>query len=153
MPKTVDNIIIENARIIFRNFSGEATQYNRAGKRKFNVIIEDPDLARDLIADGWNIKARAPRDEGDDPTHYIEVEVSFKNIPPKVIAVTRKAKRVLNEDTISELDYADIKHVDLTIRPYCWEVNGATGVKAYLKTMYAVIEEDDFADKYEDIPF
>ena len=153
MPKTVDNIVIENARITFRNFSGEATQYNRAGKRKFSVKIEDPELARDLIADGWNVKARPPREDGDEPMHYLEVEVSYANIPPKVVAVTRKAKRVLSEDTIAELDYADIKQVDLTIRPYCWEVNGATGVKAYLKTMYVVIEEDEFADKYDDIPY
>ena len=157
MARANNNIVIENARLIFKNFSGEESRFNRGGNRNFCVIL-DPAVAEDLMQDGWNIKYLRPREEDEEPTPYIQVAVAFGNIPPKVTMIAGKTKTPLDEDSIGTLDYAEIANVDLIIRPYNWEVNGKTGVKAYLKTMYVTIEQDIFAGKYdclddEDIPF
>ena len=153
---TKSNIVMENARLIFRNFEGREEKYNRKGDRNFGLIIEDSEVAQQLAEDGWNIKELTPKNNDDyDDTpeviYWLPVTVRFDNVPPKVMLVTRRKKTRLNEDNINTIDYANIAKVDLTVTPYDWEVNGKSGTKAYLQTMYVTINEDEFADKYADL--
>lgn len=151
--KVMQNLVLENCRIGFRNFSGKETKFNREGNRNFVVFLDDPDVwdqnaIEDLEANGWNVRFLDPREADDSPIPYLPVALSYNNFPPKVILVTTRGQTHLDEDMVGMLDWSDILNVDLIVRPYNWEVNGKTGVKAYVKTMYVTIEEDEFADKY-----
>ena len=145
------NIVMENARIGFRNFSGKEGKFNAAGRRNFCVFIET-DLATTLENDGWNVRWLQPREEGDEPQGYLQVSVAYGKIPPKLVLITSHGKTILDDETVDMLDWVEIKMIDLIIRPYNWDVNGKTGVKAYIKSMYITIMEDEFEEKYLDVP-
>lgn len=143
--------LVEDARIIFRNFAGAKSQYNAAGDRNFAVILDDETAAR-MAADGWNIKFLEPRDEDDEGAHYIQVKVSFSNRPPTVVLIaetpTGDVRTNLTEDTVDTLDIADISKVDLFCRGYNWVVGDKSGLKAYLKSMFVHINVDPLQLKY-----
>ena len=145
------NIVIENARIGFRNFSGKEGRFNPAGRRNFCVFLET-EIAKDLEQDGWNIRWLVPKDPDEPKQAYLQIAVSYLHFPPRIILVTSKGKTSLTEETINILDWAEIVNVDLIIRPYNWEVNSKTGTKAYAKSMYVTLAEDDFEGKYRDVP-
>ena len=75
---------IEDARIIYRNFGGEASKYNREGDRNFAVIIPNQEICDQLTAEGWNVKIKPPRDEDDTPFMFLPVKVKFNNRGPNI---------------------------------------------------------------------
>lgn len=148
----MQNVVIEGARIGFRNFSGAEGKYNRAGDRNF-VVFLDEETASAMAKDGWNVKQLNPRDEEEVPQAYLPVKVNFKSgRPPKIVMITSRGKTPLTEDMVALLDWAEITNVDLTINPYEWTVNGKSGVSAYLKTAFVTIFEDALDLKYADVP-
>ena len=62
--------------------------------------------------------------------------------------ITSSARTPLDEDSVEVLDWADIRTADLIARAYTWEVNGKTGIKAYLQSLFVTIEEDALERKY-----
>lgn len=144
------NVTMEGVRIVFRNFSGKATQYNREGDRNFCVLL-DPDVAEAMAKDGWNIKALRAREEGEPDQPYLQVKITFKGRPPRIVLISHRGRTNLDEDTVSTLDWVDVKNVDLIVRPYEWEVNKKTGITAYLKSIFITINEDELELKYADI--
>lgn len=139
---------IDDARIIYRNFSGAASKFNREGDRNFAVIIPNQELADKLIDEGWNVKIKPPRDEDDEPFMYLPVKIKFNDRGPNVYLITGNKKNQLDEESISCLDDVDILSVDMDIRPYDWELNGKTGRSAYLQSIAVVQELDRFAERY-----
>lgn len=147
MANDAKTFMVEDATILFRNFSGKEGQYNREGDRNFAVILP-PEVAEQMVADGWNVRQLDPREEGDEPTPYVQVAVNFNNRPPRVVLLTSTTRTQLDEASVEVLDWSDIKTADLIARGYEWSVNGKSGVKAYLQSLFVTIEEDALERKY-----
>jgi hypothetical protein len=150
--KRIPQLEVENARLIFRNFSAKPDKYNaKGGIRKFGVII-NPALVDSLREEGWVIKELPPKEEGGDSLYYLSVKVQYGEYRnPNVYLITNGKKTLLDEGSVASLDYAELVNVDLVISPHYWEVNGKSGINAYLKTGYFEIITDSFASKYEDL--
>ena len=141
---------IDDARIIFKNFEGRGDKFHREGDRNFSLLIEDENTANALIKEGWNVKIKPGREEGDDPFMRLPVKVKFTDYGPNVYLVTGNRRNELDEESISCLDNIEIESVDMDIRPYDWEVNGRTGRTAYLQSMEVVQRIDRFAARYSE---
>lgn len=151
MPQN-QNLLIEGAQVIFRNFAGRAREYNAEGERNFVVILE-PKLADRLEKEGWNVKSLRPREDGEEGDRYIKVDVNYKKgRPPRVVLVSSNGKIDLGADQVEVLDYSEISNWDVLINPYNWDVNGNKGVKAYLHTLVATIVENELDKKYANVP-
>lgn len=152
--KATDNsgtVVMEDATIIFRNFKGAESQYNREGDRNFCVIL-DPEVAVDMLEDGWNVKQLKDRDDDTPGDYYLQVSIGFKGRPPVLALKSSQGRVNLGQHECEILDWVDIQRVDIIIRPYNWSVNGNTGVKAYLKTLFLTMNEDYLELKYADVP-
>ena len=155
--KRLGNIEVLNAMIGYRNFAGAQGQYNKLGDKNFCIFLEK-DTALILQEDGWNIKWTKPKiDDQEDPKPFLPVAVGFGKYPPELVMITSKGKTQLDEDTVALVDWPTvITNVDVIVRPYTWEGNGKSGIKAYVKEMYVTVEDmgnsNSLAQKYEDIP-
>lgn len=148
----LDPVTIEDARIIFRNFSGAEGRFNKAGDRNFCVVLGE-ETAEELKNLGWNVKYPKPREDGDTPLPYLPITVKWsQDRPPNVVLITSKGRTTLGEDELFILDWAELKTVDLIWRDFNWEVNSNMGHKAYLKSIYVTIVEDRLQLKYQDVP-
>lgn len=138
---------IDDAKIIFKNFRGEADKYNREGDRNFALVIPTEEMADELVKEGWNVKIKDPSEEGDIPFMYLPVKVKFNDRGPHIYVITNGRKVKLREETVGMLDRIYISSSNMDIRPYDWEVNGKSGRTAYLQSIECYQEVDDrFAD-------
>ena len=144
----VGTIIIENTRLVFRNFAGKESTYNREGARNTCVIIPDRGVAQQMAEDGWNVKYLRDDEEGNPGDPYIKVTLGYKgHTPPRVVMVTSNGSTELFEDTVSILDSVDVLNVDVFLTPWIWDAD-TCAIAAYVKSMYVTIEEDYLAQKY-----
>lgn len=157
-----ENLVIENAEIIFRNFRGIDRGYNPKHEKSFSLLMRPERFDIDaMIADGWNLKKLKPREghEEEAVNYHLPVTVRFDNFPPKIFLVTkvssedekpRYRKTLLDEESAFMIDTAEIRNVNVEIsHGKTYDFNGMVGIKAFLKTMYIELVEDRFDDLYD----
>lgn len=139
--------ILRDVHLIYRNFEGRKGRYNTEGDRNFCILIDSQELADRLYDEGWNVKERPPREEGDEPLRFLKVKVRFNSMyPPKLYICTKKNKTLLKESQVHELDHDEFEKVDLSISPY--DRDGMRS--AYLREAYFTVVEDELAEEYNE---
>jgi hypothetical protein len=147
----IDDLEVENAQIkwAFSHFAGEKDLYNEEGNHNFVIIVPTVQEAEALRAIGWNVKEKAPYEEGDDPEQHLEVKISDKYGLPKIYFIKGGRKyRVENKAELADIRRDVVTQIDVILQPSRW-VNGArTGISAYVKEMYVTMKESRFDSKY-----
>lgn len=146
-----DELTLYSVQLIFRNFEGREEKFNAKGNRNFSIRL-DESSATELMNAGWNVRTKPPRMEGDEPLYHLPVKVHFREgfQDPRLILITEStnSRNPLDEETAMLIDRAVFDNIDVTLRPYNWDVQGNQGVKAYLKTFYGTLHEDPLDLKY-----
>lgn len=153
-----ERIEINDAHLVFKNFSGIGSMYNREGDRNFGLVIPTEEIKDELLADtnqfgdGWKVKIKPPRADSDEPFMFMPVKVKFNGRGPRIFVESETGSYPpveLTEDTVGRLDKMDIVKVDLDIRPYDDRMpNGTTFRTAYLQGMRVIQRDDRFANRY-----
>ena len=148
---------IDDARICFKNFRGEAGPYNNKGDRSFSVVIPDQETAEAMQNNtneygvGWNVKIKAPREEGDAPFMHMKVKVAYTDrSQPRITLVSGDNRVELNEETVGMLDDIDIRSVDMDIRPYDGDGHYGPHRTAYLQKLVVVQNLDRFDKRFDE---
>lgn len=160
MSNYIEPIILRDAKVIYKNFSGAEQTYNTKGNRNFCPELPEA-LALQMKEAGWNVKHTNPQDPDEPVRYYVQVAVQYRDrYDQPVIAKFRPVvKRIdshgdvtsLSEETIYELDDDDILSVNLKIRG---REHSPGKIKAFAKIIYAKVDEaDPFASEYREADF
>lgn len=150
------NVVVKNACIMFTNFAGEKDRFNM-GKPQFNLVLTE-EAARDLQADGWNVRIMPAREEGESPTYMTNINVAFsddgRRNPTIKLYSSLDGKRVcrrLSAETIGILDDIRLERINLRIGSFNYDGDKYT-MKGYLHELQAVqkAEQTSFDDDYAD---
>ena len=165
-------ITIDNTRFIFpTNFSGNPANDRFAdSRRKCNIVIPDPEQARDLIKQGVKVRETHPREDDDPeefvPEYFVTAVLKYEDrlgnpvkYPPKVYLVCGGNPPVLlDEDSIETLDQIRAKNVNVLLNVYEYDPVGHQK-NLYIRTMYVEQDMNDdpyaarYASRFEEEPF
>ena len=156
-------IAVDDTRFIFQtNFAGDPAKDRFAdSRRKANLLIPDPEQAKDLIKAGFKVRETRPRPDEDPeefmPEYFVTALLKYRNragqpvkYPPKVYLVSGSNEPVLlDEESVGCIDQMRVKNVNVILNPYEYDpVNN--GLSLYIRTMYVEqdLDDDPYAARY-----
>ena len=160
------NLVIEGAKLVFRNFAGVEKQYNEKGKRNVQVVVPD-EVVESLRADGWNVTTRViPAIDQEKPTNLLKLNLNYRVNPdgtpdgrnPKFYIISGD-KKVRTLPTMKDLgdgmspciyDQCKITNCDIEVRPYHYDKNNPNKVSAYIEQINIEIALSALDLKYYD---
>ena len=155
VPK--DELLIENAQIMYRNFAGNEGVYNPKGARNYSVRIDTLEEAQAIEALGWKVNYPKPREDGQPrdfaATMPVHLKYHPKIAPPRVKLLKRGGQVTIDEEAVDMMDFVSIEKVDMMLRPFHWkQPSGAEGVKNMCASIYITVREDELELKYGHLP-
>lgn len=129
-------IEISNAKILWKNFTGKLGFYNKEGGRDFCLLLSDDASVNFFKQNGYSVAVKSSGVEVGEFIRYLKVKMKFNNGKPIIILKSNNKIIRVDENLVSVLDSIKIKSVDMSIKPYHWELpNGEHGQIAYLNSM------------------
>ena len=156
--------VLEDTSFIFdTHFAGKKRESDRypINGRSFNVIINDPDLAAEMVEDNFDVRKTKPKEgfeEGFEPEFYIKCQLKFMSeggySEPQVNLVKEDERGEytvrLTEDTVGNLDDIRLRRgsVCVTMSPYT--KGGGEHNTLYTQVLYVKqdMEDDPWARRY-----
>lgn len=154
----VPDIEISDAQIkwAFSHFDGREDTFNAEGDHNFQIILPEG-MVPELRQQGWSIREMPGYEEGDPSEFLLKVKISYRFEAPKIYLIkTNPETGVTRKYRCEQRDLADItrrttKKIDVIIKPNFWSHGQSSGITAYVKELYATVEQSRFADRYDDL--
>lgn len=129
-------IEINNAKILWKNFTGVSGFYDKEGGRNFCLVLPDDASVNFFEQNGYSVAIKSSGVEVREFIRYLKVKLKFNNGEPTIILESNNKTIRVDENLVSVLDFIKIKSIDMSIKPYHWELpNGEHGQIAYLNSM------------------
>ncbi len=146
---------VRNAVIFWTNFAGEPNKWGSTA-RTFNLAV-NAEMGKILQDAGWRVRDRKFNEgEPDEETlYYISIKLNYDSKFPPIVTLFsdfrgKRSKRVLDGETVGELDRIDIQSADCIVNAY--ESQAFPGkITGYLQKLNIIQEpEMEFGGKYDD---
>ena len=149
--------IVQNTTLVYKNFSGAPTKYNREGGRPTFAIVLDPQQADKFREKGFNIKPFRPQDE--EELYSLEIKVNWNSrFPPNINVIelvqgqVKGKPKPKNRITSGVLDTFQIKKADVLFNGHEYDpVDHPGKCTAYLSTAYIHVELNELDAIYSEM--